>query len=173
MTDTATWGSWKSHGNASELYYWGQSRKAAYEKDGRLITLSMEKGLLVGRDAQGNQVLCGGNATRFWASQVKLDGFDAAEYEKHYGTKPASDPKVVAKQAAEDTKSLTVKTCRCGCGTVVPKRSLYRQGHDAKHVAELAKEVRNGSITMQQAIDDLPSDALAVKLTSAVSNGKK
>lgn len=63
-------------------------------------------------------------------------------------------------------------TCRCGCGQKVGKRSIFRQGHDAKMVSKLVERVRSGDLAPDMAIGAaaLVSDALAYKTRRAVEN---
>lgn len=60
--------------------------------------------------------------------------------------------------------------CACACGdrTNSPK-SIYRPGHDAKHVTKLVWLVVAGTMTRGAAISYLPSNALIVKFENALS----
>ena len=70
----------------------------------------------------------------------------------------------------ETTKTQTTKTyspCTCGCGFTAGAKSLYKQGHDAKHVSVLLSYVVAGTHTLDEAKKQLPSTALQVKLHNA------
>ena len=72
----------------------------------------------------------------------------------------------------ETTKTQTTKTyspCYCGCGFLVSSKSLYKQGHDAKHVSVLLSYVVAGTHTVDEAKAQLPSTALQVKLHNALA----
>lgn len=66
-------------------------------------------------------------------------------------------------------------TCKCGCRENVAGKSVYRPGHDARHVSRLlatADEVftRTGALTelIQRAKSELPSTALYAKFIRAL-----
>lgn len=66
--------------------------------------------------------------------------------------------------------SAPVRLCRCGCEQSVGARSTYRQGHDARHVSSVARQVADldsGSADAAAQIEarfaTLGSDALRVK----------
>jgi len=67
--DTAKWGTWKTHGNATHLIYFGQNRKQIADHGIELVKVGMEKSMLHGRTADDKIALWGGPATRFWAAQ--------------------------------------------------------------------------------------------------------
>lgn len=68
-----------------------------------------------------------------------------------------------------------IRYCNCGCGQQVVKKAIYRPGHDARHVSELALAIvefvqgnaRRDSLTKQVrlALGKLPSVKLQIKLT--------
>ncbi|ALY10011.1 hypothetical protein FDH62_gp53 [Arthrobacter phage Pumancara] len=49
---------------------------------------------------------------------------------------PAEAPKVEAPRSPEGDG------CKCGCGTQVSGKAIYRPGHDAKHVSRLVQETK-------------------------------
>ena len=74
------------------------------------------------------------------------------------------------------TETQTTKTttksyspCFCGCGFLAGGKSLYKQGHDAKHVSVLLSYVAAGTHTADEAKSLLPSTALQVKLHNALA----
>jgi hypothetical protein len=58
--------------------------------------------------------------------------------------------------------------CSCGCETEVRQGRRYRQGHDARHVSQLAAKVRAGELTAAKAAKLLGSDALRAKLARSL-----
>ncbi|TXK18443.1 hypothetical protein [Homoserinibacter sp. GY 40078] len=58
-------------------------------------------------------------------------------------------------------------TCKCGCGEQV-KRD-YRPGHDARHVSQLTRAVREGAIEKRVALRLLPTESLREKLTRTLA----
>ena len=64
--------------------------------------------------------------------------------------------------------SASPRPCRCECGEQTGGGN-YRPGHDARHVSQLANQVRVGSITSDRALEKLShSEALQAKLRKAV-----
>lgn len=64
----------------------------------------------------------------------------------------------------------TIKTyspCFCGCGSLTGAQSLYKPGHDAKHVSVLLSYIAAGTYTLDEAKQQLPSTPLRVKLHNA------
>lgn len=54
--------------------------------------------------------------------------------------------------------------CACGCGDFPDKpKSLYRPGHDAKHVSNLVAAVLGGRLTEDEAADLTTSEKLREK----------
>ena len=76
-------------------------------------------------------------------------------------------------EMTETTKTQTAtksySPCYCGCGFVAGSKSLYKQGHDAKHVSVLLSYVTVGTHTLDEAKAQLPSTALQVKLHNALA----
>lgn len=80
--------------------------------------------------------------------------------------------------ASQNTQT-TAGNCRCGCEQPVSSRSLYRQGHDAKHVSNLLAATKEVAHTehdisgfeefVRTATAKLPTDRLQAKYTSAVT----
>lgn len=59
-------------------------------------------------------------------------------------------------------------TCKCGCGETAPRN--YRPGHDARHVSQLARAVRDGSLDKRAALRAVAaSEKLQAKLTRALA----
>lgn len=73
----------------------------------------------------------------------------------------------MTKTTATQTKSLNA--CTCGCGFTAGAKSLYKQGHDAKHVSVLLSYVTAGTHTVDEAKAQLPSTALQVKFHNALA----
>ena len=74
------------------------------------------------------------------------------------------------------TETQTTKTttksyspCFCGCGFLAGGKSLYKRGHDAKHVSVLLSYIAAGTHTVDEAKAALPSPALRVKLHNALA----
>ena len=75
----------------------------------------------------------------------------------------------MTKATATQTKSLNA--CTCGCG--FPVKGFYKQGHDAKHVSTLLRQIVIGQLDSAVAYDVLPSEALRTKLRNAITNAAK
>lgn len=73
----------------------------------------------------------------------------------------------MAKTTATQTKSFS--PCYCGCGLLASSKSLYKQGHDAKHVSVLLSYIAAGTHTVDEAKSLLPSTALQVKLHNTLA----
>lgn len=73
--------------------------------------------------------------------------------------RPASEPKEPRQKAPKAAGG----PCRCGCEEVTGGGS-YRPGHDSRHVKNLVAGVRAGGVTLEAAIEQLPSEALRDKL---------
>ena len=73
----------------------------------------------------------------------------------------------MAKTTATQAKSFN--PCYCGCGLLASSKSLYKQGHDAKHVSVLLSYIAAGTHTVDAARALLPSTALQVKLHNTLA----
>ena len=67
------------------------------------------------------------------------------------------------------TQTKSFAPCHCGCGLVASSGSLYKPGHDAKHVSVLISYIAAGITTVDQAKAQLPTGALRVKLHNALA----
>lgn len=124
----SVYGTWKFHGSPADFMYQGRHGKipadpihvhARVNSSGQQITLLDDKKQQVGQF---------GVATKFW---IGLDG----------QTQHASDLRKAAKDAqAEEKAANKLHPCRCGCGKQI--KNLYAQGHDARHVSQLAEQYR-------------------------------
>ena len=72
-----------------------------------------------------------------------------------------------AAAAALGTLATSGNECKCGCGQTA--ESVYRQGHDAKHVSILLSYLDAGLIEREDAMAALPTTALKVKLNNALA----
>jgi len=61
------------------------------------------------------------------------------------------------------------KPCTCGCSEVTNRNRLYRQGHDAKHVAQLFRAVAAGKLEIADAMSVLPTEVLREKLAAQIA----
>lgn len=64
-------------------------------------------------------------------------------------------------------KNTNPGTCLCGCGETAPRN--YRPGHDARHVSQLARAVREGTLDKRAATRALPTEPLRQKLTRSIA----
>ena len=65
-------------------------------------------------------------------------------------------------------------SCKCGCGAPATKNRLYRQGHDAKHIAKLFRAIRADKIQVADALFVLrESPVLAAKLLAQLARHSK
>lgn len=64
-------------------------------------------------------------------------------------------------------KNSTPGTCLCGCGENAPRS--YRPGHDARHVSQLARAVREGTLDKRAALRAVPTEPLRAKLTRVLA----
>jgi len=196
------WGTWKDHGHAEALIMLGRDRKAPSVSTGAYALIETHNGgiyvkIVDDGIAKGQSWYCG-VAGRFWARPVtdadrKRHGVSTAktcdecfapEGEEHeeycsstdteestMAAKPAKTPKPA--KAEKDEKPVVVPVnCKCGCGEVTGKGSLFRQGHDARLVSKLASKVAKGETTREDAIKSLQpvSAKLAAKLIKALDN---
>ena len=75
----------------------------------------------------------------------------------------------MTKTTKTQTATKSYSPCFCGCGLLAGSKSLYKQGHDAKHVSVLLSYVTVGTHTLDEAKAQLPSTALQVKLHNALA----
>ena len=75
----------------------------------------------------------------------------------------------MTKTTTAQTATKSYSPCFCGCGFLAGGESLYKQGHDAKHVSVLLSYVAAGTHTVDEAKAALPSTALQVKLHNALA----
>ena len=125
----AVYGTWKFHDSPADFQYMGRHGKipadpihvhARTNSSGQQITLL---------DDDKRQVGQFGVATKFW---IGLDG----------QTEHASDLRKAARDAAKgESAASKLHPCRCGCGKQI--KNLYAQGHDARHVSQLAETYRD------------------------------
>lgn len=83
-------------------------------------------------------------------------------------TKPVEEQTETHQMAIVEAST---RTCKCGCGELVGKKSFYRPGHDARHVSNLVRMWRAGEIVGKDAIAHLAhSDKLIAKFNQQVAN---
>lgn len=174
----ATWGTWKTHGNAQRLMYFGEAKRGPHG-EGQEVTLEASNGGVVMKSAdretkliQANSMSVGfGNAHRFWAAPVpERKEQEKMEQNKSRKNLPGKAPGQVPAPSAH--KSAQRPLCTCGCGLkVASKSSKFRQGHDARYVSKLVAMVLAGETTADNAIDKahLVSIKLGDKTEKAVS----
>lgn len=70
-----------------------------------------------------------------------------------------------------------VRTCGCGCGEQVARKSTYRPGHDARHASAVARQVaaldphgNDVRVELTQLVEALGSDALRAKAGRMLDN---
>lgn len=141
----AVYGTWKFHGSPADFQFMGRHNKipaeaihvhARVSANGQQITLVDDKKQQVGQF---------GVAGKFW---IGLDG----------QTEHASDLRKAAK-AEKASAPKQLHPCRCGCGQQV--KNLYAQGHDARHVSQLAEKYREA---VKGDLDQGDLDKLAASL---------
>lgn len=124
---SATWNTWKGHGHPASFVYLGRNKAVqaspitvnAKQTDTITISLTDPAGLKVGTL---------GHATRFWAVVETTSSPAARE------VTPSVKADDEGAKAARPQRQLN--QCKCGCGSAVKNR--YGQGHDARHVSQLA-----------------------------------
>lgn len=174
MTGTKPqWGTWKTHGHAAEVQFYGDDRtfpakegiRSSVQSDGRGgIEITSLTGERIGTYGDGLKLARGG-ATRFWAvpaverqadkefvevDPVTEEGTETFEEVRHSSDGDAiavgTRPKASKRPSGSDTQTARA-TCRDGCGVAVGRGKVYRQGHDARHVKQLlAKVVAGGDV---------------------------
>jgi hypothetical protein len=193
-----TWGTWKDHGHAAELVYLGTNRKSPDTSTGTLVTVTMATGMLTMKATDGSLVNRAGAASRFWARIVTdadrkrnapevpeeciechvPEGAEHEEWcsstdveENEVAAKPAKTPKP-AKAEKTAKPALEPVSCKCGCGEVTGKGSLFRQGHDARMVSNLVTLVTKGETSRDEAIKAAAkiSEPLKAKTVRALDN---
>lgn len=182
--DGITWGTWKDHGHAAELMWWGDVRKQHAAESVRVtleggpagVNIWQSDGLVFDEASnkfKGTLIRWGGFATKFWASPVPADKAEevVAEEKKTIGKAPGEVPAPTAHLKGKG-KSLDGK-CRCGCGQSVGGKSTFRQGHDARWVSRLVAEVLQDKLPRDEAMKRATevSEALGSKLDKAVTRG--
>lgn len=63
--------------------------------------------------------------------------------------------------------------CLCGCGALTNAGSIYKPGHDARHVSKLLKATLAGEVTKVEAHKALPSAPLSYKYDNALANAQE
>lgn len=102
---------------------------------------------------------------------------DAASINRYLDTLPVEDAPLTetdTNMAATATapKSTTRRNnsanapheCRCGCGSMIPGKSNYKPGHDARHAGQVARAMSAvSSDSWESLLDTLPSEPLQRK----------
>ena len=65
------------------------------------------------------------------------------------------------------TQTKSFSPCYCGCGFIASSGSLYKPGHDAKHVSVLLKDALSNQITFDDARSKLTTQAIRLKFELA------
>lgn len=129
----ATWNTWKGHGHPASFAYLGRSR--AVQASPIDVTAKEEGSNLVFRDAKG--LIVSGNtfgfATKFWAVVAPAGATSSPVNET-----TAAVQRAAGKASSEPKAPKQLHPCKCGCGQQV--KNLYAQGHDARHVSQLATQ---------------------------------
>lgn len=73
--------------------------------------------------------------------------------------------------------------CICGCGETVPAKSMYRPGHDSRHVSRVGHDVAEAVLNEKNAtrrdrkvrvlLDELPTDPLVDRANSIAETAIK
>jgi hypothetical protein len=189
ITETATWNNWKGHGRPQSFTYLGQDRKGGPAEISREVA-SVETGnssWYTYNDADGKQIFSGGVATKFWASPAPavtvvtndkgtdilvVDPAKVGEFIEAVtstATRPAKPSKIAGLDADEVRFTLGGKCC-CQCGGATSsKRRLFIQGHDAKLLSTLMREVLSNRIDPSGALELCPTRTLQAKLTERMA----
>lgn len=70
---------------------------------------------------------------------------------------------------ASTAQTTETKTCRCGCGESVGKKSQYKPGHDARHAGMVARAIRETPTRREELFATLGSDALRAKAARMIA----
>jgi hypothetical protein len=140
LATTAQWGTWKTHGNAAKLFYYGTDRKAIDATDGRLVTVDIHHGSVRLTDQAGHVIHQVGVASRFWAVPQTEDEAPPANAGQ---TNPASPVAAKVPEVAAKMAEATAQAPQSGAGTVskaVQKR--VAKNADAAVAASKAKPAK-------------------------------
>lgn len=114
-----------------------------------------DAGLLSKTEVEGSDV---------WQTPFSPDTTDREDAEAVIDEWITEQTKDEPKPAATATPAKEPKPCRCGCGDLVPSKSFYRPGHDARHagvIGRLAATMDGDDRAVTLA--EMPSPALVAK----------
>jgi len=184
MTTTATAqaprrGTWKqTHQQNSTMIWFGTGKVPA--ETGVPALLGTQEGRLVALTPEGLPVFHGGMNTRFWAvpatEQTEVrhhsDGDSIAVTlvpAQREQPEPTKDVQAI-QRAARPSRNGKLHPCECGCGGQV--KGLYKQGHDARHAGDVARQIlaAGSDANLDAFLRRLPTAALRAKAARIVQN---
>lgn len=190
MNTTATqtepqWGTWKDLGNSSALVYHGRNKAEGPWAEGTFVVVGQTPTGWSMLTSDGTPVAQGGYASRFWATRDYSAPVNQPDEPRvpaqRQATSPttAGDPAVATTKPTEDAKAINraarpgrnskLHACLCGCGGQV--KGLYKQGHDARHAADVARRMiaAGSDANLTEFLQELPTEALRVKAANIVA----
>jgi hypothetical protein len=164
--DLPSWtrATYKGHGRPTRFYYWGTGSQAN-EEDGLLVTSV--------KVTDHNVIMKGANATRKVDVRMRFWISPAPELvPQPRNGQPTEDTQAIVK-AARPSRNAKLSDCRCGCGQKV--KGLYKQGHDARHAGNVAREAlaAGADADLNEILAKLPTEALRIKAANMVASRVK